>query len=280
MGESGCGKSTLARMLLGLLAPTERRNPPRRRAGVRVRRARARATRAADLPGSVLVAQSAQARSARSSACRSTCTASARPASARARVEVMEQVGLPRGSLHNYPNQLSGGQRQRVGDRARPRDAAAARDLRRADLGARRLGAVADPQPAAGAAARARASPTSSSRHNLAVVEHIATRVAVMYLGRIVEEAGTGAAVRRAAPSVHAGAARLGAHAGAGARRTGYAARRRLSEPARPAAGLHLPSSMRARPAAVRHAGARDESRPGRPDRVPPVLGCTRRRTP
>ena len=45
------------------------------------------------------------------------------------------------------PHQLSGGQRQRVGDRARHHPEARAGPRRRADLGARRLGAGADPEP-------------------------------------------------------------------------------------------------------------------------------------
>ena len=49
-------------------------------------------------------------------------------------------------------------------DRARVRRRAAARRLRRADLGARRLGAGGDPQPARRAAGASAASPTSSSR--------------------------------------------------------------------------------------------------------------------
>ena len=44
--------------------------------------------------------------------------------------------------------------------------------------------------------------------HNLAVVEHVASEVAVMYLGRIVERNETDALFRDAPPSLHAGAAR------------------------------------------------------------------------
>jgi peptide/nickel transport system ATP-binding protein len=43
--------------------------------------------------------------------------------------------------------------------------------------------------------------------HNLAVVEHVASEVAVMYLGRFVERNETDALFRAAAPSLYAGAA-------------------------------------------------------------------------
>ena len=153
----------------------------------------------------------------------------------------MELVGLPRRLLYVYPSQLSGGQRQRVAiARAlamRPRD----RDLRRADLGARRLGPGADPQSAAGSPARARADLVLVS-HNLAVVEHMADRVAVMYLGRVIEEAARAIFAAPRHPYTQTLLASVLTPDTGAACRTG--AGRRLSQSARTAARLHLPPAL------------------------------------
>lgn len=104
--------------------------------------------------------------------------------------EIMEVVGLAPRLKHNYPNQLSGGQRQRVAvARAlimRPEVVLCDEPTSALDVSvqAQILNMLMD--------LREELSLTYVLiSHDLAVVEHMATRVAVMYLGRIVEEART-----------------------------------------------------------------------------------------
>ncbi len=103
---------------------------------------------------------------------------------------MMEFVGLPRRLYNNYPNQLSGGQRQRV---------AIARAL------VMRPEVIICDEPTSALDVSVQAQILNLLQklrrefnltyiiisHNLAVIEHMADRVAVMYLGRVVEEADT-----------------------------------------------------------------------------------------
>ncbi|MBM3522759.1 MAG: ABC transporter ATP-binding protein [Alphaproteobacteria bacterium] len=103
---------------------------------------------------------------------------------------LMDMVGLPRALLDNYPHQLSGGQARRVG-------------VARA-LALRPKLVIAD-EPTAGLdvsvqgeilnlLARLQAELGLSYvivTHNLPVIRHVSSRLAIMYLGRIVEEGPT-----------------------------------------------------------------------------------------
>ena len=102
----------------------------------------------------------------------------------------MEMVGLPRTLYENYPGQLSGGQRQRVA-------------IARALINHPKLVICDEPTSALDVSVQSQILNLLQAlrrelgltylliSHNLAVVEHIATRIAVMYLGRIVEESDT-----------------------------------------------------------------------------------------
>ena len=149
VGESGCGKSTLARMLLGLLPPSagaitldgrDLRSLGRREIARRVQpvfqdpysslNPRRRVAAIVALPLEVHGIGTAAERAAG----RDRDAGAGRSAGALRRPLPAPAVRRPAPARRHRP---------------RPGDAPGDRDLRRADLGARRLGAVADPEPAA-----------------------------------------------------------------------------------------------------------------------------------
>ncbi len=190
VGESGCGKSTLARLLLGLLEPTGGEILlDGRPLGSIDRLARARRVQPifqdpysslnprhtiadiVSLPLRVHVLGSAAERKRRV-------------------MEILDLVGLARRYAQSYPNQLSGGQRQRVAiARAlvmRPELVICDEPTSALDVSVQSqiLNLLLDLRRELGLT-------YILISHNLAVVEHLATRVAVMYLGRIVEDKDT-----------------------------------------------------------------------------------------
>jgi peptide/nickel transport system ATP-binding protein len=192
VGESGCGKSTLARLILGLLAPDSGEVAV---AGLQVsgmdRKARARLiqpvfqdpfsslnplARIRDIVAMPLVAQGAFSRDE----------------IARRVDEMLARVGLSPEMRRRLPAELSGGQRQRVAiARAlvlRPRIVVCDEPTSALDVSvqAQILNLLAELRRDLGLT-------YLFISHNLAVVEHVASDVAVMYLGRLVEQAPTAA---------------------------------------------------------------------------------------
>jgi oligopeptide transport system ATP-binding protein len=199
VGESGCGKSTVGRLLLHLLAPTRGRvlfdgQDLARLPTARLRRLRRRmqiifqdpyASLDPRRPVGPQIADGLRIHALADGA-------AARAASA----DLLNRVGLDPSHAARLPHEFSGGQRQRIAiARAlatRPDFIVADEPVSSLDVSvqAQVLNLLADLRAEFGLA-------LLFISHDLHVVRHICERVAVMYLGRIVEE-GSAAEVFRA----------------------------------------------------------------------------------
>jgi peptide/nickel transport system ATP-binding protein/oligopeptide transport system ATP-binding protein len=197
VGESGSGKSTVGRMLVGLELPTDGsvRFEDREATGLRGAALKAFRRRVQmvfqDPYASLDPRMTAGAAVAEALAIHRL----ARGAALRERVAALfEQVGLRPDQMARYPHSLSGGQRQRLGiARAlavEPRLVVADEPVSALDVSvqAQIVNLLADLQRTAGLA-------YLFISHDIAVVAHLSHRVAVMYLGRIVEIGPTRAVV-------------------------------------------------------------------------------------
>jgi len=191
VGESGCGKSTLARMIAGILPVT---SGERRFRGEDYRTFLARKRdalklqmifqdplsslnprlRVGEIIGEAAILHGIVPRSAIKDYV----------------IDLLTRVGLPADSINRYPHQFSGGQRQRVGiARAlavKPEllicdEAVAALDV---SVQAQIINLLMDIKQSSNLS-------MVFISHDLGVVRHLCDRVAVMYLGRVVELAKT-----------------------------------------------------------------------------------------
>ncbi|MBF2760114.1 MAG: ABC transporter ATP-binding protein [Ectothiorhodospiraceae bacterium AqS1] len=188
VGESGCGKSTMANILLGLQKPTsgrflyagqEARHLDRKKIARRIQPI-------FQDPYSSLNPM----KTIHSIVCLPLRIHNiGAPSEWDKKVyEILDLVGLPRRVAQSYPSQLSGGQRQRVA-------------IARALIMEPEVVICDEPTSALDVSVQSQILNLLQDlrrelgltylliSHNLAVVEYMADRVAVMYLGRIVEEA-------------------------------------------------------------------------------------------
>ena len=189
VGESGCGKSTTGKLILRLLDPTEGQILWRGRRIDRLNRGEMRPVRRElqavfQDPYSSLNPR-IRAADIVSEPLRNYEALSAALARARA-AELFERVGLRPDQMVKYPYEFAGGQRQRLGiARAlsvRPRLIVCDEPVSALDVSvqAQVINLLMDLQAEFNLSYLFVA-------HDLAVVEHISHRVAVMYLGKIVE---------------------------------------------------------------------------------------------
>ena len=188
VGESGSGKSTIGNVIAGLQRPTA---GTMRFRGQLLDKATARTAQRAiqiifqdpfgaldpRMPVSAIIAEPLLIQR----------IGNGRERAARA-ADLVDQVGLPRDALNRYPHEFSGGQRQRI---AIARALAPDPSLIVADepLSALDVSIQSQILNLLGELQRAHRLAYLFISHDLAVVNHLADRVAVLYLGRMVEVA-------------------------------------------------------------------------------------------
>ncbi|MBX3455268.1 ABC transporter ATP-binding protein [Ferrovibrio sp.] len=190
VGESGCGKTTLAKIMMGLIQPTagEVRLNGKRLADIPRLEVASRIQYVFQDPYSALNPRHSIGRIIEQPLrIHGIGTSAERAQKAR---KLLDVVGLPQRLIDSPPSQLSGGQRQRV---VIARALALRPDILVCDeptsaldvsVQSQILNLLLDLRSEFGLT-------YVFVSHNLAVVEHMATSVAVMYLGRIVEQAAT-----------------------------------------------------------------------------------------
>ncbi|MSQ88948.1 MAG: ATP-binding cassette domain-containing protein [Betaproteobacteria bacterium] len=206
VGESGCGKSTIARLIVGLYAPSRGRiefdgveisNPAAKAATARMRRRMQMIFqdpyaslnprwRVRDVIAEPIRAHQEHTKRVEERA-RRVGGLAAEEAQITTRVaELLKQVGLAPEDGEKYPHEFSGGQRQRI-------------SIARALSGNPEFLVCDEPTSALDVSVQAQILNLMTElqarlgltylfiSHNLAVVSHVADRIGVMYLGRLVE---------------------------------------------------------------------------------------------
>lgn len=194
VGESGCGKSTLGRAVLRLTEPTSGQI---RLDGVDVTALTGRELVAFRRHAQMIFQDPYGSLNPRMTV-RQTLTEPLRihglckdhVAEQQRIVELVGQVGLPEASLDRYPHEFSGGQRQRIviarALAVDPKLVVADEPVSALDVSiqAQIVNLLRDVQEKKGLT-------YLFISHDLKVVQHLCDQVAVMYLGRIVEQAAT-----------------------------------------------------------------------------------------
>jgi oligopeptide/dipeptide ABC transporter ATP-binding protein len=188
VGESGCGKSTLGRLLIRLLPPTaghvifEGQDLTSLHGPALKQARRAMGVVFQDPFGALDPRMTVDA------IVREPLLIHGENADRNRVAAMLDQVGLPASAATRYPHEFSGGQRQRIGIARslvlRPRFLVCDEPVSALDVSVQAgiINLLQDLQSQLGVAMLFIA-------HDLGVVRHISDRVAVMYLGRVVEQA-------------------------------------------------------------------------------------------